>query len=179
MATSAGTVSISQAARMYEKSRKSIYRILERHSISKNKGQKGETLIQIVDLIAHLGEPVNDGTLDTAGNGNTRERAGTPISTPFNIAFLRQENEFLMKENQRLEDDIRERKSREEKLEAEKTELRKIIQSQTALLPKPENQPVARQKPQSLSRLNTILIGCGVVTTGVLVLVAWVLPHLG
>ncbi len=174
MATSAGTVSISQAARMYEKSRKSIYRILERHSISKNKGQKGETLIQIVDLIAHLGEPVNDGTLDTVGNGNTRERAGTPISTPFNIAFLRQENEFLMKENQRLEDDIRERKSREEKLEAEKTELREIIKNQTLLLPKPESQPIPEQKTKSLSWLNATLIGCGIVITGALAFVAWV-----
>ncbi len=168
----AALVSISESARLYGKSRKWVYDQIQKYGISTHKSpDENERRFQLVDLIAHKGEPKSIGTPVTVKGDTVEVRTLTPEVTPTVTALLKQENEFLRKENQRLEGDIEERREREEQLRKQVDRL---------LLPKPEEaQPAPSEKAQSLSWVNATLIGCGAVITIILVFVAWVLPHLG
>lgn len=138
MSAQAGKVSISQAARMYNTSRKTIYRVIENNSISTEKSTDGkETLVQIVDLIAYRGEPQNNGTPDTVGDKHTEIRAGTPHSTQgtylleYKISVLEKENQGL---HERLERNTNDFARREEKWDTEREKFWKELATKNLLL---------------------------------------------
>ena len=90
------------------------------------------------------------------------------------------DHEFTAKIERLYERQISQLEKQVDALQTENAKLTGILEKQTLRLEyKPESQPVARKKTQFLSSLNATLIGCGVLITGVLVFVAWVLPHLG
>ena len=120
-------VSISECARLYGRDRKWVYNRVKKYNISTETAQdSNQRRLQLVDFIAHCGEPANNGTPD--GTGQHSETAQD--STATEIALLRQENAFLTKRVTELEVDKDERKVREERLQG-------IIERQTLALPKP------------------------------------------
>jgi len=138
MSAQAGKVSISQAARMYKTSRKTIYRVIEKNNISTEKSADGkETLVQLVDLIVHKGEPQNNGTPDTVGDEHTEIRASTPLSTQgthlleYKVSVLEKENQVLHEQIKRDRDDFA---KREEKWDTEREKFWKELAVKNLLL---------------------------------------------
>ena len=127
-------VSISECARLYGRDRKWVYNRIKKYNISTETAQdSNQRRLQLVDFIAHCGEPANNGTPNGTGQDTETAQNSTPDSTPdtaTEIALLRQENAFLTQRVTELEVDKDERKVREERLQG-------IIERQTLALPKP------------------------------------------
>ena len=132
MKTDGGWVSVSEAARLYGKSRKWVYDQIERYQIGTER-QGNRTRLRLVDLITHRGEP------PTSAPGNNENHAEhsqkiTPENT-HHAALLKQENGFLRRRIDELEADRQERQTREAGWEAERARLEGIIERQTYALP--------------------------------------------
>ena len=168
-------LNISQAAKTFGKDWKTIKRHIEKGKVSCEIDKNGHKQIDLSELIRAYGEPKNNASPNAIGQNKDIPEHSSPNA----IGIYGEKIGRLEAEITELKEDREERRERELRLEAEKKELREIIKNQTLLLPKPEEAQLApSQKAKSLSSLNTILIGCGVVTTGVLVFVAWILPHI-
>ena len=82
MKTEAGWVSVSEAARLYGKSRKWVYDQIDRYRVSTEK-EENWTRLRRVDFIAYWGEPSN-GAPQTSGT----HTEGGQIITPENRGGL-------------------------------------------------------------------------------------------
>ena len=92
-------------------------------------------MVQLVDLIAHRGEP----------------QKITPDLTP-ETELIRQENQFLHQRIDALEVDQRERQAREADWQVERARLQGIIERQTYALPKPDDRGVLARFVQWFAR---------------------------
>ena len=132
MKTDGGWVSISEAARLYGKSRKWVSNQISTYDIETQK-EGNQTRFRLVDLIAHRGEPQGDGTTPTATRTEKSQKVAPEVAPETEL--LKQENQFLRRRIDELEVDREERKQREERLQG-------IIERQTLALPKPEGKGV-------------------------------------
>ncbi len=149
---------ILEAARLAGVSRSTIDRYMKKGKLSYDIDEDGTRFVDTSELARVFEKLKNPETFDR--DANTVPMRRDEISTEtVEMALLQQENRYLKAEVKELRADK----------EWYKEQMKKIA------LPAPERE----QKSKSLSWVNAILIGCGVVTTGVLVFVAWVLPHLG
>ena len=140
-------VNVSECARLYGRSRKWVDNRIKKHNISTEKSTDStEKRFQLVDFIAHCGEPENNGTTasnngseqsSTVKNGE-KEQVGTPSSagdsTAMETALLKQENAFLKQRITQLE-----------VLDAERIRLLSIIERQTLALPKPNQRGIVQR----------------------------------
>ena len=135
MNTDGGWITVSEAARLYGKSRKWVYDQIKRYQIGTEK-TANRTQLRLVDLIAHRGEP-QKGAPGNNGTPTVKGQIITPEITPHTpeiapeTEILKQENQFLRRRIEELEADREERKQREERLQG-------IIERQLAL-PRPES----------------------------------------
>ena len=136
MKTDGGWVSISEAARLYGKSRKWVSNQISTYDIETQK-EGNQTRFRLVDLIAHRGEPQGDGTTPTASPTQKSQKVAPEVAQNLTLEteLLKQENQFLRRCIDELEVDREERKHREERLQG-------IIERQTLALPKPEGRGV-------------------------------------
>ena len=136
MKTDGGWVSISEAARLYGKSRKWVSNQISTYDIETQK-EGNRTRFRLVDLIAHRGEPQGDGTTPTASPTQKSQKVAPEVAQNLTLEteLLKQENQFLRRCIDELEVDREERKHREERLQG-------IIERQTLALPKPEGRGV-------------------------------------
>ncbi len=94
--TDAGWVSISEAARIYDKYRKWVCNQIKQYEITTKKSDTdNKVMLQLADLIAHRGEPLAKDTPTTVENHTQEPQLITPQFTPIEIALLEQENKFL------------------------------------------------------------------------------------
>ena len=128
MKTDGGWVSISEAARLYGKSRKWVSNQISAYDIETQK-QGNQTRFRLVDLIAHRGEPQGDGTTPTASPTQKSQKVAPETE------LLKQENQFLRERIEELEVDKTDWK-------AERSRLQGIIERQTLALPPPERKGV-------------------------------------
>ena len=130
MKTDGGWVSISEASRLYGKSRKWVSNQVSAYDIETQK-HGNQTRFRLVDLVAHRGEPQGNGTTPTATPTQKSQKvAPTPTHE---TELLRQENQFLHRRIDELEADRAERKEREQRFQA-------IIERQVLALPNPDVQ---------------------------------------
>ena len=130
-------VSISECARLYGRDRKWVYNRIKKYNITTEKEtDSNQRRFQLVDFIAHCGEPPSNGAPDGTGQPTQSAQDSTPESTVVENALLKQEVEFLTRQVQQLERDRDERKVREERLQG-------IVERQTLALPKPASQRFA------------------------------------
>ena len=134
MKTDGGWVSVSEAARLYGKSRKWVYDQIKRYQIGTEK-TGNRTRLRLVDLIAHRGEPEKGALGDTAAHTENSQK-NTPENS-HHADLLNQENSFLRRRIDELEVDRKERQTREAGWEAERARLEGIIERQTYALPPP------------------------------------------
>ena len=141
MKTDGGWLSVSEAARLYGKSRKWVYDQIKQHGIETQK-EGNRTRLRLVDLIQHRGEPQGS----AHGNSETHAEHSQKITpdhtqelTP-ETELLKQENDFLRQRIEALEADKSERQVRETRWEDERARLEGIIERQTYALPSPEKQ---------------------------------------
>ena len=136
MKTDGGWVSISEAARLYGKSRKWVSNQISTYDIETQK-EGNQTRFRLVDFIAHRGEPQGDGTTPTASPTQKSQKVAPEVAQNLTLEteLLKQENQFLRRCIDELEVDREERKHREERLQG-------IIERQTLALPKPEGRGV-------------------------------------
>ena len=181
----AGKVSISEAARMYDKSRKWVYDQLKKHNISTEKEKDGnERTFPLVDLIAYKGEPKNNGTAPTEERNTAEVRTFTPAGThgtPFfteKINLLEEQIEALREDKeelkQRLKEEREEARRREEDLRNEKEGLVDILKQQTRLLeytPRKE----AGTEPDKAVQINEIVKVFGLIGVTTLVTLAFLI----
>ena len=135
MQTDGGWVSISEAAKLYSKSRKWVYDQIERYGLETQK-EGNRTRLRLVDLIAQRGEPQGS-VLDNSVTHTTESQKITPPSAP-ETELLKQENQFLKEKIGDLEADKAERQAREARWEDERARLEGIIERQTYALPTPD-----------------------------------------
>ena len=142
MKTDGGWITISECARLYNKSRKWLYDQIERYEIETQK-ENNRTRLRLVDIIAHRGEPQNSAQAHTATHTEHSQKL-TPetheITTETEL--LKQENQFLHRRIEELEADKTERQVREAHWNDERTRLQGIIERQTYALPKPQSEGV-------------------------------------
>ena len=129
MKTDGGWVSISEASRLYGKSRKWVSNQISAYDIETQK-QGNQTRLRLVDLIAHRGEPQGNGTPPTASHTEQSQKVAPEVTVETEL--IKQENGFLRRRVEELEADREERKQREERLQG-------IIERQTLALPRPES----------------------------------------
>ena len=143
MKTDGGWVSISEAARLYGKSRKWVSNQISACGLETQKNGN-QTRFRLVDLISHRGEPDGNGTARTA---SPTEKSQKVAPTPTHeTELIKQENQFLQKRIEELEADRSERQAREARWNDERARLEDIIERQTYALPSPE------QKQGTVSR---------------------------
>ena len=128
MKTDGGWVSISEAARLYGKSRKWVSNQIEACGIETQK-HGNQTRLRLVDLIAHRGEPQGNGTTPTATPTQKSQKVAPEVT--LETELLKQENGFLHRRVEDLETDRADWK-------AERSKLQGIIERQTLALPSPE-----------------------------------------
>ena len=128
MKTDGGWVSISEAARLYGKSRKWVSNQISTYDIETQK-EGNRTRFRLVDLIAHRGEPQGDGTTPTASPTQKSQKVAPEVTVETEL--IKQENGFLRRRVEELEADRADWK-------AERSRLQGIIERQTLALPKPE-----------------------------------------
>ena len=128
MKTDGGWVSISEAARLYGKSRKWVSNQISAYDIETRK-EGNQTRFRLVDLIAQRGEPEENGTAPIGTPAGQSQKV-TPEDT-VETQLLQQENQFLRKRIDALE-------AREARWDSERERLVGIIERQTLALPKPE-----------------------------------------
>ena len=130
MKTDGGWVSISEAARLYGKSRKWVSNQLSTYDIETQK-HGNQTRFRLVDLVAQRGEPEGNGTRPTESPTEKSQKVAPEVTVETEI--IKQENGFLRRRVEELEADREERKQREERLQG-------IIERQTLALPSPDVQ---------------------------------------
>ena len=137
MKTDGGWVSISEAARLYGKSRKWVSNQISACGIETQK-QGNQTRFRLVDLIAHRGEPQGDGTPPTASHTEQSQKVAPEVAQNLTLEteLLKQENGFLRRRVEELEVDKTDWKT-------ERSKLQGIIERQLAL-PRPERGLFAR-----------------------------------
>ena len=128
MKTDGGWVSISEAARLYGKSRKWVSNQISVYDIETRK-EGNQTRFRLVDLIAQRGEPEENGTAPTGTPAGQSQKVA-PEGT-VEAELLKQENRFLRERIDALE-------AREARWDSERERLVGIIERQTLALPKPE-----------------------------------------
>ena len=133
MKTDGGWMSISEAARLYGKSRKWVDNQIQQFGITTKK-EGNKKLIILADLIAHRGEPPKSADQSTATHDENSQNV-TPTSDP--DALVTQQIEFLQQRIAVLEADQKERKERETDWKHERKQLQSIIERQTLALPQP------------------------------------------
>ena len=129
MKTDGGWVSISEAARLYGKSRKWVSNQISTYDIETQK-EGNQTRFRLVDLIAHRGEPQGDGTTPTASPTQKSQKVAQNLT--LETELIKQENGFLRRRVEELEADRADWKS-------ERSRLQGIIERQTLALPRPES----------------------------------------
>ena len=131
MKTDGGWVSISEAARLYGKSRKWVSNQISTYDIETQK-EGNQTRFRLVDLIAHRGEPQGDGTTPTASPTQKSQKVAPEVAQNLTLEteLLKQENQFLRRRIEELEVDRADWKT-------ERSKLQSIIERQLAL-PSPE-----------------------------------------
>lgn len=124
-------INISECARLYGRSRKWVHARLDKYPITteKSPGDTSERRFQLVDFIAHCGEPESNGTPPNMGKEQDRTSE---------TALLNQKIDFLEKRIAELEQDRAERQSRELRWEEKETRYQGIIERQTLALPEPK-----------------------------------------
>ena len=128
MKTDGGWISISEAARLYGKSRKWVSNQISAYDIETQK-EGNQTRFRLVDLIAHRGEPQGNGTPPTATPTEKSQKVVPEVTVETEL--IKQENGFLRRRVEELEADRADWK-------AERSRLQGIIERQTLALPKPE-----------------------------------------
>ena len=128
MKTDGGWVSISEAARLYGKSRKWVSNQISACAIETQK-HGNQTRFRLVDLIAHRGEPQGDGTRNTASPTGQSQKVAPEVTVETEL--IKQENGFLRRRVEELEADRADWKT-------ERSRLQGIIERQTLALPSPE-----------------------------------------
>ena len=135
MKTDGGWVSISEAARLYGKSRKWVSNQISTYDIETQK-EGNQTRFRLVDLIAHRGEPQGDGTTPTGTPTEKSQKVAPEVAQNLNLEteLLKQENGFLRRRVEELEADRADWKT-------ERSKLQSIIERQTIALPPAEKAP--------------------------------------
>ena len=128
MKTDGGWVSISEASRLYGKSRKWVSNQISAYEIETQK-HGNQTRLRLVDLIAHRGEPQGNGTPPTASHTEQSQKVASEVTVETEL--IKQENGFLRRRVEELEADRADWKS-------ERSKLQGIIERQTLALPSPE-----------------------------------------
>ena len=121
MKTDGGWVSISEAARLYGKSRKWVSNQISTYEIETQK-HGNRTRFRLVDLVAQRGEPEGNGTRATASPTEQSQKVTPEVTVETEL--IKQENGFLRR--------------RVEELEADRSKLQGIIERQTLALPSPD-----------------------------------------
>ena len=129
MQTDGGWISVSEAARLYGKSRKWVSNQISAYEIETQK-HGNQTRFRLVDLVAQKGEPPGNGTSPTATPTEKSQKVAPEITQETEL--LRQENQFLRERIGELEVDREERRRREERFQG-------IIDRQALALPPPES----------------------------------------
>ena len=137
MKTDGGWISVSEAAGLYDKSRKWVYDQIKRYGIETHK-EGNRTRFRLVDLIQHRGEPPNGAPAPTENHTEESQKITPPADATTAAELLKQENRFLQDRIGELEADRSERQDREARWEEERTRLEGIIERQTYALPAPE-----------------------------------------
>lgn len=157
MVSEAGKISVSEAARVWKKDRTTIYRIINKHNISKEKSEDGKTLIQFVDLRQHLGEP--EGRDVTSAT--TRQQVATPQHDTSDVTGILQQQISDLKEQMKAQRE--EYRQREESAQKREGELLSIVKQQGLLLEDRRE----REKPEEQGRKSSerwLVWGLGMVT---------------
>ena len=129
-------VNVSECARMYGRSRKWVDNRLKKHNISTEQTPDSTyKRFQLVDFIAHCGEPATNGTPKDTAPHNVSAPGSTLNGTLNETALLRQENQFLSKRIAELEVSLAAQHQRERWLQG-------IIDKQLPALPKPKGSGV-------------------------------------
>ena len=128
MKTDGGWVSISEAARLYGKSRKWVSNQISTYEIETQK-HGNQTRFRLVDLVAQRGEPEGNGTRGTASPTEQSQKVAPEVTVETEL--IKQENVFLRRRVEELEADRADWK-------AERSRLQGIIERQTLALPAPE-----------------------------------------
>ena len=131
MKTDGGWVSISEASRLYGKSRKWVSNQISAYEIETQK-HGNQTRLRLVDLIAHRGEPQGNGTPPTASHTEQSQKVASEVTVETEL--LKQENGFLRRRVEELEADRADWKT-------ERSKLQSIIERQTIALPPAEKAP--------------------------------------
>ena len=132
MKTDGGWVSISEAARLYGKSRKWVSNQISAYDIETQK-KGNQTRLRLVDLIAHRGEPQGDATPPTESPTEQSQIVAPEVT--LETELVKQENGFLRRRVEELEVDKTDWK-------AERSRMQGIIERQTLALPPPERKGV-------------------------------------
>ena len=128
MKTDGGWVSISEAARLYGKSRKWVSNQISTYEIETQK-HGNRTRFRLVDLVAQRGEPEGNGTRATASPTEQSQKVTPEVTVETEL--IKQENGFLRRRVEELEADRADWK-------AERSKLQGIIERQTLALPSPD-----------------------------------------
>ena len=128
MKTDGGWVSISEAARLYGKSRKWVSNQIATYDIETQK-HGNQTRFRLVDLVAQRGEPEGNGTRPTESPTEQSQKVAPEVTVETEL--IKQENGFLRRRVEELEADRADWKT-------ERSKLQGIIERQTLALPSPE-----------------------------------------
>ena len=128
MKTDGGWVSISEAARLYGKSRKWVSNQVSTYDIETQK-HGNQTRFRLVDLVAQRGEPEGNGTRPTESPTEQSQKVAPEVTVETEL--IKQENGFLRRRVEELEADRADWK-------AERSRLQGIIERQTLALPSPD-----------------------------------------
>ena len=128
MKTDGGWVSISEASRLYGKSRKWVSNQVSAYDIETQK-HGNQTRFRLVDLVAQRGEPEGNGTRPTESPTEQSQKVAPEVTVETEL--IKQENRFLRERIDALE-------AREARWDSEREQLVGIIERQTLALPKPE-----------------------------------------
>jgi len=117
-----GKLSVSEIARLYDKDRKSIYTLIQSHSISAERQESPKrTLVSLADIISHWGEPAKSpephSTVGIPRDPTPTSTKNTPNATPDKYVAL------LEKHNEELKFALAEEKSEKRELKKQINEL--------------------------------------------------------
>ena len=129
MKTDGGWVSISEAARLYGKSRKWVSNQISTYEIETQKAWESDSVSTGRSGIAQRGEPEGNGTRATASPTEQSQKVAPEVTVETEL--IKQENGFLRRRVEELEADRADWK-------AERSKLQGIIERQTFALPSPD-----------------------------------------
>lgn len=134
---------ISEAARMVDKDRKTLYRHIKKGELSKQTDEEGNPYIETSELIRVYGE-VGSPQPDTEGQGDNAPQDDTPERTP----SAAHEIELLQLKLEHAEQRRQEAERREDAARAEVARLLGIVEKQTLLLNPPKEDAAAEAEPE-------------------------------